>query len=310
MSAKSRTVLGDAGNLAETFLMHPDAAHKTIRLRRVWATQDRMLLTGELSEAADSAILELLSLQSELLRHFFQLQAAERHLSARSRRLRPKAGARAIRQVERERQRLGRELHTGVGQLLASIRMQLEVIGPQLPEPPIGVLQALGRISTLAADALEQVRTISKRLHPPEWQRLTLEAALRQLWENSGVVERYHGAMELQPLPREPELEIKVLLYRAAQEALSNLIRHSRATRVTLTLQPRQESVELTISDNGVGFSVNQLFAAPASLTGGIGLRTIRDQAADVGGKSEITSGPNGTTLVISTPYSPIDTKE
>jgi two-component system NarL family sensor kinase len=209
--------------------------------------------------------------------------------------------------LELERQRLGRELHTGVGQLLAAIRLQLEVIASQLPEPSAVVHQALSRISSLAADALEQVRTVSKRLHPPEWQRLTLEQALHQLWENSGVPQRFEAVLETRPLPQEPDLEIKVLFYRAAQEALSNLVRHARANRITITLEPRDPGVALVVQDNGVGFDVAALLAAPASITSGIGLRSIRDQATAVGGKLEIVSGPNGTKLEVIAPYSPIE---
>ena len=162
----------------------PDYSCATLHFTRIWTAHDRLLLSGEISETApDGEGTTLLRVQSDFLRHYFELQRVERSLSTRTRRLRRAGGPATIRQLELERQRLGRELHTGVGQLLAAIRMQLEVIAAQLPGPSLLVQQALARISNLAADALEQVRTISKRLHPPEWQRLTLEAALRQLWE-------------------------------------------------------------------------------------------------------------------------------
>jgi signal transduction histidine kinase len=308
MSDRTRAVLRGAGNSLATVALDPSFSCAGLRFTRIWTARNRMLLSGEISETRpDAELTALISLQTSLLNHYFQLQHAERNLTTRTRRLRRGGGATTIRQLELERQRLGRELHTGVGQLLAAIRMQLEVIAAQLPEPPVVVLQSLGRISTLAADALEQVRTISKRLHPPEWQRLTLEAALRQLWENSGIPERFEATLEVHPLPADPELEIKVLLYRAAQEAISNLMRHARATCITITLEPKGSEVALTIQDNGVGFDVAALLAAPASLAAGIGLRSIRDQAAAVGGKMEMESGPNGTKLEVTAPYSPVD---
>jgi signal transduction histidine kinase len=309
MSERTRATLGNTENVAETLLTDPRHAHQTICFRRVWATPDRVLLSGELFDGVGPRGAELLPVQNDLLKHFFELQRAERELHARMSRLRRGGRSSAIRQLELERQRVGRELHTGVGQLLAAIRMQLEVIASQLPDPPVPVVQALGRISTLAADALDQVRSISKRLHPPEWQRLTLEAALRQLWENSGIADRFAGTVDIQALPSEPELEIKTLMYRAAQEALANLMRHARASSISLSLRPRDGIVELSILDNGVGFDVGALFAAPASLSSGIGLRSIREQTSDVGGNFEIESGPNGTTLVITAPYSPTGTQ-
>ncbi len=306
MSDQTRSVFGDPGNLASTFTAFPDYSYSTFHFVRIRTAEDRLLFSGELSEGdSEPAGVDLLQLQTNLLQHYFALQRAEHTLSARTRRLRRAGGTNTIRQLELERRRLGRELHTGVGQLLAAIRMQLEVIARQLPEPSGPVQQALGRISSLAGDALEQVRTVSKRLHPPEWQRLTLESALRQLWENSGVPQAFDGTLEIQTLEREPELEVKVLLYRAAQEALSNLVRHARATRVTLRLERREDGATLTISDNGVGFDVAALLSAAASISSGLGLRSIRDQAEAVGGKLEIASGPHGTTLEISAPYAP-----
>ena len=308
MSDRTRISLGDVEDLSATLAAHPSLRFASFRFTRVWTARDRMLLSGEFSESApDEAALVLLGVQNNLLRHFFQLQRAERILAARTGHVRRSGGSAAIRQMELERQRLGRELHTGVGQQLAAIRMQLEIIGGQLPEPSIMVLQALGRISTLAADALEQVRTISKRLHPPEWQRMPLETAIRQLWENSGIPERYESTLDLQPLPVEPPLEVKVLLYRTVQEVFSNVVRHARATRITIRLEAREANLVLTIQDDGVGFNVAKVMGGPPNISAGIGLRTIRDQSAAIGGKLEAESGSGGTKLVVTVPYNQQD---
>jgi len=245
----------------------------------------------------------LLSLQSRFVQHYFRLQSAERNLSSLTQASRPPAGISAVRQVELERERLGRDLHTGVGQLLVAIRLQLEVIATQLPTPSAGVQQALDRIASLANDAGEQVRAISRRLHPPEWQRLSLEAAVRQLWESSGVPQRFEASLRIDPLPREPEQEAKVLVYRAAQEALTNLVRHARATRVEMVLTTRANHVLLRIQDNGVGFDVAGLLNAPVNVAQGIGLRSIREQAASLGGALDMVSSAQGTRLELSVPF-------
>jgi len=246
----------------------------------------------------------LLHLETSLLRHCLRLQSAERDLSTFARQRRRGSGRGAVRQIELERQRLGRELHTGLGQLLAAIRLQLEIVAALLPSPPASVQQALGRISTLANEALEQVRSVSARLHPPEWQRLTLEAALQQLWDLSGIPQRFQASLRIPPLPYEPDPEVKALIYRAAQEALSNVARHARATRVDAALETRDNCAILTIRDDGVGFDVAGLRRGPASVASGIGLRSIREQAAALGGELKIESGPAGTTLVVSAPFS------
>jgi len=244
----------------------------------------------------------LLQLQSRFVAHYFRLQTAERKLSNWMQSSRPAAGISAVRQIEKERERLARELHTGVGQLLVAIRLQLEVIASQLSNPTAGIQQALDRIASLAGDAGEQIRALSRRLHPPEWQRLTLESAIHQLWESSGVPERYQASLEIEALAREPEQEGKVLVYRAAQEALTNLARHSRASRVKMNLATRDGKIVLRIEDNGVGFDVERLWNAPENVTQGIGLRSIRELATSLGGGLDIVSGKEGTRLELSVP--------
>ena len=242
---------------------------------------------------------DLLRLECNLLLHYFRLRQAEDRLSRRARR---GGSANTLRQIELERQRLGRELHTTVGQQLSAIRLQSEIIAAALPAGNPAAQQALDRILTLTADALEQVRSISRILHPPEWQRLSLEAALQQLWEMSGIPERFEASLRIQKFPQEPSLASKVLIYRAVQEAASNLVRHSRATRVDAVLGERAGQMVLRIQDNGVGFDVASVFGSPARIGGGIGLRSIREQADDLGGRLVIESGPDGTTLEVTVP--------
>jgi two-component system NarL family sensor kinase len=244
----------------------------------------------------------LLRLQSRFVAHYFRLQRAEHNLANWTQATRPAAGIGAVRQIEKERERLGRDLHTGVGQLLVAIRLQLEVIAAQLPAPPAGVQRALELIGALANDAGEQVRSLSRQLHPPEWQRLSLHTAIRQLWESSGVPQRFETSLEIEPFPREPEQEAKVLVYRAVQEALANLVRHAKASRVAMKLETRGRMVVLSVEDNGVGFDAARLLSEPANVAQGIGLRSIREQAASLGGSLDIISGAAGTRLELSVP--------
>jgi signal transduction histidine kinase len=239
----------------------------------------------------------LVSLQNRFIQRYFRLQQVERKLLRQARRKKPGAGRRAIEQIELERQRLGRDLHTGVGQMLAATRLQLEIIDSQMPTPPAAVRQALDRVSALASQALDQVRSVSRRLHPPEWQRLSLADAVQQLWELSGLPQRGQATITIAPGLPDPELEGKILLYRAAQEALSNIALHSQATSVALWLGSRGDRVHLTVLDNGVGFDAAGELNAPPNLGRGIGLRAIREMAATIGADLSVRSGPNGTTL-------------
>jgi signal transduction histidine kinase len=309
MSPEAQTVFGAAGSLADAVRAVTPSLGERVHSRPAarfsprFRTGGSLWITAELAGWAGESARDrsLLSLQSGLLLHYFRLQQAERELSGRTRHMRRQTVPTVI-QLDRERQRLGRELHTGVGQMLAAIRMLVDMASTQ-GEPPSGaVQQALDRISALAGEALDYVRWVSHRLHPPEWQRLTLASALRQLWELSGIPQRFAATLDIGALAQEPVLELKVLMYRAAQEALSNLVRHSRATRIDVTLRAAGATLVLAIHDNGVGFDTARFFAAPANVASGLGLRSIREQAASLGGKLLVESGPNGTTLEISAP--------
>jgi signal transduction histidine kinase len=298
MSEATSHVIGDAGDLAGGGMQ----GSPELEFWCVPGGGGRLWIGARPAAAVRRTGSGLLPLERSLVGHCFRLGTAERHLYARARR---GSGGGAVRQIERERQRLGRDLHTGVGQLLAAIRLQLDAITEQLADPPAAVRQALDRISTLARDALDQVRALSRRLHPPEWQRLTLESAVEQLWSLSGIPARFQASLLVEPLPEDPGLELKTLVYRAAQEALSNIAQHSRATRVEASLQARGGAIELRIADNGVGFHLAGWLSAPPLLASGIGLRSIREQAAGLGGRLDIATGPNGTTLTLTAPFIP-----
>lgn len=304
MSSRTRDLLGEPRYLLEIMRVLVSPA---TRFWRVWETREKVLMAVQLAEREPDITGGLAAVQGSLIRHFFRLVNAERRLFVQARPKRRGGGRKAVRQMELERRRLGRELHTGAGQSLAAIRIQLELIADELSEPPPRVKQALERIEALASNTLEEVRSISRTLHPPEWQRLTLEDALRQLWELSGVAERFDSTLQVDHLPSEPDLEVKVLFYRTAQEGLSNLIRHARATQVHVSLQSVDGRLTFSMRDNGVGFDADRLLRGPVEVGAGIGLRSIREQAEALDGTMSIESGPTGTKLVVSVGISPAE---
>jgi signal transduction histidine kinase len=121
------------------------------------------------------------------------------------------------------------------------------------------------------------------------------------------VPQRFEASLQIYPLPWEPALEVKILIYRGLQEALSNLVRHSRATRIAVSLEARDGWLVLSIRDNGVGFDVERVFSAPASVASGIGLRSMRESAQALGGKLEVESSADGTKLVVCVAPFPVE---
>jgi two-component system NarL family sensor kinase len=206
-----------------------------------------------------------------------------------------------VRVLERERSRIARELHAGAGQPLAGIKLNLDMLDDCAAVLPEAGRAALARLQILAEQAFEQVRAVSHSLHPPEWQGLTTGDALRCLVQSSGLMERLEVEMDIRPLPSEPSHSVKIALYRCAQECISNVARHSAATRFSLSLALIHAAnipmVELRLEDNGRGFPLEP---SPASM--GIGLLAIREHTSALGGVCDILSGSEGVRIRVQLP--------
>jgi two-component system NarL family sensor kinase len=241
----------------------------------------------------------LACMQHRVSRNYFRLLEADRELRARAGRTPRSVGAVLADSMEAERQRLGRELHTGVGQALAGIHVHVGLLEAELPNPQGGVRRNLDRIRALADTALEQVRGVSRQLYIPAWQAQPLAEALRDLWEASGISEKFAGTLDLDALSVEPAPEVRRALYLVAQEGISNAIQHADASRVRLSLREKGGRITLEVADDGPGF--HQAADRPAE-TPGIGLRSMRDLARELGGDLQARSTSEGAILSISLP--------
>jgi signal transduction histidine kinase len=252
-------------------------------------------------EAASRDIDGLAAVQGSIMRNYFRLLRAHEDMERRLRRPANGSGAAALEEIETARARLAHELHSGAGQALAGIKIHLELIGQTLGNPPEQVRSSLHRIGLLAQEALQQVRSISRRLYPPDWQRNGLAQALGQLWDLSGIAQRFDAELSLAPLPAEPPLHVRVLLYRVAQEAVANAIRHSGATRLRMALSGEGAVVRLAVEDNGKGFDAGAALARE-SASCGIGLRSMLGQVRLAGGELRIESDGSGTRILVCVP--------
>jgi signal transduction histidine kinase len=205
-----------------------------------------------------------------------------------------------VEQIEKERARIARELHAGAGQPLAGLQISLELLDSwcaAMPDSmPDEVRQAVLRMHHLTEAALGQVRAVSHRLHPPDWQDLPISAALQVLVRDSGIGEKCQVLLQLNALSEEPPHAVRLALYRCAQECIANAIRHSGASEFSLAVTAAHGRVELTFRDNGRGIPEG------AAKGGGIGLISIEEHAAAAGGISRIISNQGGTTIQVSLP--------
>jgi signal transduction histidine kinase len=190
-----------------------------------------------------------------------------------------------IRAQDDERARIARELHDATAQTMAGVVLQLSVAERSCPDEVAAT--RLEEIRQMAADALGEVRTLSHSVHPRVLQDLGLRAALdwlaRRTRETSGlevdVVSRGFG--EISPTAASA-------LYRVAQEALLNAVRHSSATAVELRLDMDGWHATLQVEDNGVGFQPRDTGSQPP----GIGIFSMRERIALVDGVFDIESAP------------------
>lgn len=211
---------------------------------------------------------------------------------------RRRSGRTVVAELERERARIARELHAGAGQPLAGIKLNLEILAGAAGSLPPGAREAMTRLQNLAESALAEVRAVSHRLHPPDWMALTTAQAIRNLLSDMGAETCFRETrFDIRELPIEPGHSVRLALYRCAQESISNVIRHSGATRLELSLIPDGDQVTLIVIDNGKGM------ADRGSSGPGMGLSAIREHVAAAGGKCTINSGLDGTKVLVTIPF-------
>lgn len=202
---------------------------------------------------------------------------------------------RVVRSQEEERARLSRDLHDGISQWLVSIKLQVESGIAKLTNS--GMKPELARASFDQAaiqlnDVLGEVRRISHNLRPTLLDDLGLAPALdhlmREFSEHSGVAIQFEAVGALDGLNDVST----TALFRIAQEALTNIKRHAKASRVIVSLVGDKAGVCLKISDNGGGFDVDQVAGHPKR---GIGLRNMHERLESVGGHLRLSSSSEGT---------------
>jgi signal transduction histidine kinase len=169
----------------------------------------------------------------------------------------------------------------------------------RLDRVPAGVAQPLDYVLRLAEASQAEMRALIFELRPEALETEGLVAALDRQIE---AIRARHGIAARITASAEPELpiEVKQALYRIAQEALWNAVKHAQAGRVDVRLEPEGDSVVLEVADDGVGFDPNGSF--PAHL----GLRSMHERATEVGGSLEVVGAVGrGTRVIARVPSSP-----
>jgi two-component system, NarL family, sensor kinase len=197
---------------------------------------------------------------------------------------------RAVESSEAERRRIARDLHDGVVQELAGTAFALSGTARETSLPP-GLREELNASSQALRRSLRQLRSLLVEIHPPGLNAAGLGAALEDLTApaaTSGIT----TAVSVRGMEGAPD-QVVTLVWRVAQEAIRNAVRHAHASRLTVEVRGDDREVRLMVQDDGIGFD-----PAGAAGNGSYGLRGLQSLVEDGGGRVRVDSGPGAGTTV------------
>lgn len=190
---------------------------------------------------------------------------------------------------EEERRRIRRDLHDGLGPQLASQTLSLEAISQLMKTNPDKAQSLIKTLQTQADEAIQDVRRLVYALRPPALDDLGLVGALKQ------TISRYENShlqidLALLDIPEELPAAIETAIFRIAQEALTNVVRHSQATRCIIRLYATTCDIQIEIEDNGHGIADDY--------QSGVGLQAMRERASELKGETTVDALPTSGTIV------------
>jgi PAS domain S-box-containing protein len=194
----------------------------------------------------------------------------------------------------REQRRLGHDLHDGVCQQLAAIAYQMDILGEQLEERRVPESSEATRIGALLNEAIQQTRGVARGLFPVRLAESGLESALEELAVNINSLFKIQCRFSSEKAFPNLDSTMSLHLYYIAQEAVSNAVRHGKATQVSISITGARDRFTLKIQDNGAGFRL------PLTDSTGMGIRIMRYRARVIGATLNLKSEPNqGTQITV-----------
>jgi signal transduction histidine kinase len=241
--------------------------------------------------AALFIIRSLRSFEEENRRRIDALNAAQIKERQRLEALRAELLHRTVQAQESERLRIARELHDETGQTLTALGLGLRGLASTIPFNPGRAVQQAAHLEKLAADGIEELQRMVSGLHPPQLDDLGLVAALRwyanEIHHHYGITTKVNSPQQIQDITP----EIRIVLFRIAQEAITNTVRHSHAQHITVCLETTNKQARLIIDDDGQGFDVAAALA-PEAERKCWGLMGMMERAGLMNGECKITSQP------------------
>ena len=245
------------------------------------AQKEQELISSRNKEVADQRLIAFLvaALLSGGLAILIVFLLRRQRQARRNRLMRMRFTAQLFEKTEEERQRIAVDLHDGISHEL----LYLKKVAPHT--------------HTQVDHIINEIRTISRNLHPAMFERVGLKLSIEQLVERIQQQNNFLVSLEIdyqQQFPAPIELQI----YRIIQEGLNNVLKHAKAHAAFVALKTAGPYTELILKDNGIGFVVTEKVNNPASF----GIHNIMERAEAIGGKAKFQSGAEGTCITIHIP--------
>lgn len=195
---------------------------------------------------------------------------------------------------EEERKSIAREVHDELGQGLTALKLNVAALAQSLPAPAAeNAARDIERINDLIDENIHEVRRIAGELRPAAIDDFGLTAAVQLATDNFQAQSGIECEVSIRPDEIEAPATAAIVIYRILQEALTNVVRHAKATRVEVRLRQDEQSIVLEVRDNGVGVSEDQLNRSDA-----LGLIGMRERASIIGGELRVEGVPGRGTIV------------
>lgn len=192
---------------------------------------------------------------------------------------------------EREKRRIGQDLHDGLGQYLTGIACMVKVVEQKLASRDLPEAGDVKKITTMVNETISQARDLARGLCPVELENNGLQAALQELADRVSRT-NVNCVIKAPQVTKVYDNAAAIHLYRIAQEAVNNAIKHGRAKNITIGLSTQNNQVTLTVQDDGCGLPKG------SSKASGMGLRVMNYRAAMIGATVSVAPGPDCGTIV------------
>lgn len=305
LAAVAFGLYGGIGQLfASPSIIFPSVYLNSEVFLRLFGFPVQVFRAGTATMAAVFITRSLRAFEVESNQRIAELRDAQKAEQLRLEELRAELLHRTVIAQESERQRIARELHDETGQTLTALGMGLRGMSETILTNRNRAVEQANQLEKLAMDGVEELQRMVSGLHPPQLDDLGLLAAVR--WYANDISNRFGISINVVNHGGKPKLssDVKAVVFRIAQEAITNVVRHANATKIDIQLDYTEDNIYLRVEDNGQGFNTDVVLKKKPGKPTAWGLLGMVERASLVGGICNIFSHPGkGTLIEVNVPF-------